>query len=153
MCGSSIGLTDHENLTCTGQVPSCWIGLGLKTSDLRSQLGKTGHFSWQNLCPFWVILPPVNPLENYSYIPPYISPTISPLLPHYQNQYRNNQLPHPYSLSWYYQQNLYRNNQFTHPYSLSWYYHSEMGKGSLIDFTGFRVKACNHNILIVQCLL
>ena len=26
----------------------------------------------------------------------------SSLLPHYQDQYRNNQLPHPYSLRWYY---------------------------------------------------
>ena len=50
--------------------------------------------SQQNPCQFWVIIPPVNPLEDDSYTPPYISPTISPLLPHYQDQYRNNQLPH-----------------------------------------------------------
>ena len=42
------------------------------------------------------MIPPVNPLDDYSYTPPYTSPTISPLLPHYQYQYRNNRLPHPY---------------------------------------------------------
>ena len=53
-------------------------------------------FGEQNPCPFWVIIPPVNPLDDYSYTPPYTSPAISPLVPHYQDQYRNNRLPHPY---------------------------------------------------------
>ena len=121
----------------------------------------------QNPCPFWVIIPPVNPLDDYSYTPPYTSPTISLLLPHYQYQYRNNRLPHPYKriipilpttipqisplLPHY--QDQYRNNQLPHPYSLRWYYHPKVGKGSLIDFTRFSFKGYNHDILIVQCLL
>ena len=123
--------------------------------------------SQQNPCPFWVIIPPVNPLDDYSYTPPYTSPTISPLLPHYQYQYRNNRLPHPYKriipilpttipqisplLPHY--QDQYRNNQLPHPYALRWYYHPKVGKGSLIDFTRFSFKGYNHDILIVQCLL
>ena len=62
---------------------------------------------------------PIRRLFLYSplHLTDYIT-TISPLLPHYQDQYRNNHLPYPYSLRW--------------------YYHPEMGKGSLIDFTRFR---------------
>ena len=51
-------------------------------------------------------------------------PQISPLFPHYQDQYRNNQLPHPYALRW--------------------YHHPKVGKGSLIDLTRFRVKGCSY---------
>ena len=98
--------------------------------------------SQQNPCPFWVIIPPVNPLDDYSYTPPYTSPTISPLLPHYQYQYRNNRLPHPYKriipilpttipqisplLPHY--QDQYRNNQLPHPYSLRWYYYPKWAR-------------------------
>ena len=55
-----------------------------------------------SLCPVWVIIPPVNPLDDYSYTPPYTPPSISLRLPHYQYKYRNNQLPHLYSLRWHY---------------------------------------------------
>ena len=110
-------------------------------------------------------MPPVNPLDDYSYTPPYTSPTISLLLllPHYQYQYRNNRLPHPYKRNipilpttipqisplLPHDQDQYRN--LPHPYSLRWYYHPKVGKGSLIDFTRFRVKGCRFGELCVSC--